>query len=302
MLRRLSGIIILVAIATVMILLRTDPVKAQGDPVLVGAGDIGNCKTSGDELTAKLLDNIPGVVFTAGDVVYQNGTEEEFIQCYEPTWGRHKARTRPAIGNHEYGVRGVVPYYYTYFGENAGPASKGYYSYNLGSWHIIVLNTNAIRGLAAEQTAWLKQDLVNNPAQCTLAIAHHPVFSSGAGGVTRYSKGYFKMLYDAGADVFISGDAHDYERFAPQNPRGKLEPERGIRQFVVGTGGTSLNLFGRTWRNSEMRDNSTWGVLKLTLHQGSYTWEFIPVEGGTFTDSGSAPCVSLPAPIPTAQP
>jgi acid phosphatase type 7 len=299
MLRRLSGIILLFTIAAFIILVCTFPAEAQGDPVLVGAGDIANCITPGDEMTAKLLDNIPGVVFAAGDVVYPNGTERDFAECYEPTWGRHKARTRPAVGNHEYGVPGAVPYY-AYFGENAGPSGKGYYSYNLGTWHIIVLNTNAIRGLHAEESVWLKQDLANNPAQCTLAIAHHPVFSSGMGGVTRYTRGFFKILYDAGADVLISGDEHLYERFAPQNLYGQREPERGIRQFVVGTGGAALNKFGAKWRNIEVRDNSTWGVLKLTLHPGSYTWEFIPVEGGTFTDSGTAPCVSLPT--PTAQP
>jgi hypothetical protein len=274
-------------------------VLADGDPVFVGAGDIASCGTPGAAKTAALLDKIPGLVFGAGDNVYSDGTLEEYKDCYEPTWGRFKNRLRVIPGDHDYHVKQGAAYY-QYFGTSAGPAGKGYYSFDLGAWHIVMLNSNAIQSLQAQESTWLKADLSLHPALCTLAIVHHPVFSSSAGGVTYRSRAFFQVLYDAGADVIISGDAHQYERFAPQNLRGQKEPARGIRQFVVGTGGATLNNFGQIWRTTEARDNTTWGVLKLTLHAASYEWEFIPVEGGKYHDSGSAACVSAPVPEASA--
>ncbi len=283
--------LLIILFLSILLSLPQSPVTAQGgDPILVGAGDIASSDLPGAAATAALLDNIPGTVFTAGDNVY-SGVPGAYDKFYGPTWGRHKARTRPIPGNHDYAVPGAAAYF-EYFGDLAGPAGKGYYSYNLGTWHIVALNSNAIKGLQDEEVKWLRADLAANPSQCVLAITHHPVFSSGAGGISYYSRAFFQVLYEFGADVIISGDAHHYERFAPSDIHSRVQPTRGIRQFVVGTGGADLNPLGPRWRNTEVRNNQTWGVLKLTLHPGSYSWEFVPVAGKTFTDQGTAPCVS----------
>lgn len=266
------------------------PTQAQG-AVFVGAGDIASCGSEGDELTAAIIEKIDGLVFTAGDTVQGEGTAQFWQECYEPSWGRFKDRTRPALGNHEYQGVKKPDAYFDFFGEAAGPRDLGYYSYGYGAWHIIVLNSILPAHAGTAQYKWLEADLAANPVPCTLAIFHHPVFSSGAGGVTRRMNAAFKLLYKYGADVVISGDAHHYERFAPQDPQGRKDTDHGIRQFVVGTGGGYLTKFGKVWRNSEVRQNEAWGVLKLALDGGGYSWEFIPVEGRTFTDSGSAPCV-----------
>ena len=256
--------------------------------VLVGAGDIADCTTG--EPTAKLLDNIAGTVFTAGDNAYTNGTVSEFATCYDPSWGRHKARTRPAPGNHDYGTSGATGYY-NYFGALAGPAGLGYYSYDLGAWHIISLNSNVSMSAGSAQEVWLRADLAASTKTCTIAYWHHPRFSSGAShGSSTMSAGAFQALYDAGADIVIVGHDHEYERFAPQTPGAAPDPVRGIREFVVGTGGAGLYSFATPLPNSEVRDNTSHGVLKLTLSDGSYTWQFIPVAGDSFTDSGSGTC------------
>lgn len=262
--------------------------------VLVGAGDIASCDSGGDEVTAALLDEIPGTVFTTGDNVYPSGTAAQFADCYEPSWGRHKARTWPAPGNHDYGTTGASGYF-DYFGALAGDPDGGYYSYDLGEWHIIALNSNcsAIGGCGAgsPQEQWLRADLAAHPTVCTLAYWHHPRFSSGLHGSSTATQAFWQALYEYGADVVLNGHDHTYERFAPQDPNGGADPERGIRQFVVGTGGKSLYPFlGWPIANSEIRDDKTFGVLKLTLHPTSYTWEFVPEPGKAFTDSGSEPC------------
>lgn len=265
----------------------------SSDPVLVGAGDIAECDRQDDEATANLLDSIPGTVFTTGDNAYDYGTAEEFINCYEPSWGRHKDRTRPAVGNHEYRTEGAVPYY-AYFGAAAGDPDKGYYSYDLGDWHIIVLNSNCSEvggcDVDSPQEQWLRQDLAANPAACTLAYMHHPLFSSGKYRVDSSMEDFWQALYDYGADVVIAGHAHNYERFALQDPSGQADPVHGIREFVVGTGGKSHAAIEALLPNSEVTNDDTFGVLQLTLHPASYTWKFIPVPGATFTDSGTAPC------------
>src|SRR6266566_1401407 len=256
--------------------------------VLVGAGDIADCTTG--EPTAKLLDNIAGTVFTAGDNAYSNGTAAEYATCYDPSWGRHKARTRPAPGNHDYGTSGATGYY-NYFGALAGPAGLGYYSYELGAWHIISLNSNVSVSAGSAQETWLRSDLAASTKTCTVAYWHHPRFSSGSShGSSTMSADVFQALYDAGAEIVIVGHDHEYERFGPQTPNAVADPVRGIREFVVGTGGAGLYSFATPLPNSEVRDNTSHGVLKLTLSDGSYTWQYIPVAGNSFTDSGSGTC------------
>jgi hypothetical protein len=273
-----------------------DATTQSGDPVFVGAGDIANCSNlPGAEATAKLLDSIPGTVYTLGDNAYGSGTASEFANCYDPTWGRHKARTKPAPGNHEYYTSGATGYF-GYFGSAAGDPSRGYYSYELGQWHVVVLNTNdqcqyVSCAAGSEQEQWLQADLAAHPAQCTLAYFHYPLFTSGS-----YSPGISTVkplwndLYSGGADVVLNGHDHIYERFAPQSPSGAPDTVRGIREFVVGTGGAEHYGINKVQPNSEARNAGTFGVLKLTLHPSSYDWQFVPVEGQTFTDSGTTDC------------
>jgi hypothetical protein len=268
---------------------------ASVDPVLVGAGDIVDCPDySNAEATAKLLDKIPGTVYTVGDNVYPDGTAEQFRDCYGPTWGRHKARTRPAAGNHDFHSGGATPYF-DYFGVAAGDPKSGAYSYDLGAWHIVVLNSECEPaggcGAGSPQEKWLKQDLQAHPAACTLAYWHKPLFSSGgAHGNDPEMKAFWQDLYSAHAALILTGHDHDYERFAPQDPDGKPDPAHGIREFVVGTGGKSHRVFGKIVATSEVRNSDTYGVLKLTLHLKSYDWEFIPEAGKAFRDSGSGAC------------
>ena len=279
---------------------------------MAGAGDITRCGNERGELTAQLLDLIdPDIVITMGDNAYPDGTIEEFNNCYDPTWGRHKARTRPSPGNHDYHVSGAAGYY-TYFGAAASPLDtnctggcKGYYSYDLGAWHIIALNSEISHGAGSAQEQWLRADLAANPTSCTLAYAHKPRFSSGNHGSNSGMQALWQALYDYEADVVLSGHDHTYERFALQDPAGNADPGRGIRAFVAGTGGAGLYSFGSPEPNSEVRNNIAHGVLKLTLHPTSYDWEFVPIAGQTFTDTGTASCVStspLPTPTPTPIP
>ena len=262
--------------------------------ILVGAGDIADCKDlSGAEATAKLLDKIPGMVMAVGDLAYPDGSKENFT-CYDKTWGRAKSRTRPAPGNHEFHSSGATPYF-DYFGAVAGDPKTGYYSYELGAWHIIVLNSECkdVGGCQAgsPQEKWLRADLAAHPVACTLAYWHKPLFSSGgAHGNDLTVRPLWQALYEANADVVVNGHDHDYERFAPQNSDGATDPARGIREFVVGTGGKNHRPFGSTKPNSEVRDATAFGVLKLTLKPKSYDWEFIPEAGKSFTDSGTSNC------------
>ena len=262
---------------------------------MVGAGDIASCSSSGDEATATLLDNIAGTVYTLGDNVYDNGTSAEYTNCYTPSWGRHNARTKPTPGNHEYNSAGATGYY-SYFGAAAGDPSKGYYSYELGDWHIIVLNSNsscaAVSCAAGSpQEQWLRADLAASVKVCTLAYWHHPRFNSGAShGNNTDVAPLWNALYEFNADVILNGHEHVYERFAPQTPAAVADPARGIRQFTVGTGGRSHYTFGSIQPNSQVREGNTYGVLKLTLRATGYDWQFVPVAGATFTDSGTGSC------------
>ena len=264
-----------------------------GDPVLVGAGDIGRCDSDGDEATATLLDGIGGTVFTAGDNGYEDGTAEQFRDCYDPSWGRHRARTRPAPGNHDWGTAGLAGYF-GYFGDAAkGPGGSSWYSYDLGSWHVIVLDSICEKvdgcGPGSPQGQWLAADLAANPAACTLAIFHIPRFTSGNHGDAPEMDAFWRPLYAAGVDVIVNGHDHDYERFAPQDPDGRVDGDRGIRQFVVGTGGAPLRDFTHVAPNSDIRVLLGHGVIAFTLHDGSYEWEFT-VADNPFRDYGTSPC------------
>jgi hypothetical protein len=265
------------------------------DPVLVGAGDIASCDDlSGAYATAALIEKIPGTVFAVGDLAYPNGSDVDFKNCYGPTWGRFKDRTRPAPGNHEYHSGGASPYA-SYFG-GSDDLARGYYSYDLGQWHIVSLNSECLHAggcdASSPQGKWLQSDLAQHRAGCTLAYFHRPLFSSGlAHGADIQVRPLWEILYHAGADVIISGHDHDYERFLPQDPNGKPDPEHGVREFVVGTGGkNSHRLFSRIEPNSESHQADTFGVLKLTLHPKSYDWQFVPQQGKTFSDSGTGNC------------
>jgi acid phosphatase type 7 len=274
------------------------PPPPGSDPVLAGAGDIAACGSSGDESTAVLLDGIVAananvIVFTAGDNAYENGTGTEYANCYGSSWGRHRSRTRPAPGNHDYHTADANGYF-GYFGAAAGDPGKGYYSYELGSWHIIALNSNCTIiacGAGSAQEQWLRADLAAHPAACTLAYWHHPRFSSGsAHGSSAATAAFWQALYDHNADLVIAGHDHLYERFAPQAPNGAADSARGIRQFVAGTGGRSHYAFGPPIANSEVRNGDTYGVLQLTLRAGGYEWQFVPEAGKSFTDLGSGSC------------
>lgn len=276
--------------------------RASGEPreeraVLVGAGDIARCDDDGDEATGRLLEGIPGTVFTLGDNAYQRGSVNDFERCYDPSWGKHRARTRPAPGNHEYATPGAAGYF-GYFGPSAGDRGKGYYSYDLGAWHVVVLNSNCseVEGGCAQgspQEKWLRVDLERSRSGCTLAYFHHPRFSSGKEHGGHLSvKPFWRALYDHEADVVLSAHEHNYERFAPQTPGGEPDPTRGIRQFVVGTGGAELYGFGEADPNSQVRNARALGLLKMTLRPQGYSWEFVPVAGETFRDAGTDGCVS----------
>ena len=270
------------------------PSDTQQEVVLIGAGDIADCTDlSGAEATAELLEANPGTVMALGDLAYPNGAKEDF-KCYDKTWGRVKDRTRPAVGNHEFHSIGAS-YYFQYFGSAAGDPKTGYYSYDLGTWHIVVLNSECTAvggcGAGSPEEKWLRADLAEHPSGCTLAYFHKPRFSSGLNhGNDPEAGAFWQALYDYNAELILNGHDHDYERFAPQDPNGNTDPKRGIREFVVGTGGKNLREFGIHKSNSEVRNNNSFGVLKLTLKATGYDWKFIPAAGKKFTDSGSGTC------------
>jgi invasin-like protein/Big-like domain-containing protein len=280
--------------ATAVYTTPTGLVTANPPQLISGAGDISECGNDNDEATAKLLDAIPGAVFTLGDNVMPNGTSSEFASCYDPTWGRHKARTRPAPGNHDYNTSGAAGYF-AYFGAAAGEPGKGYYSYALGAWHVVVLNSNISSAAGSAQDTWLKADLAAHPNQCTLAYYHHPLYSStggtGTGGATLSgSRTFVNDLYAAHADLILNGHRHFYERLAPMRPDGTADPVNGVREIISGTGGDGGGTLTNIFPLSEVRNGSTFGVLKLWLYDDSYAWKFVPVAGKTFTDSGSTAC------------
>lgn len=258
--------------------------------VLAGAGDIASCGTDRAEATAKLLDKIPGTVFTAGDNVYARGTAQEFIECYGLSWGRHRHRTRPSPGNHDYESPQAGPYF-KYFGANAGPAGRGFYSFELGAWRIYSLSSNVNAATwGKEQEQWLVKELATNKSYCTLAYWHHPLVSSSkTHGNHPHMRALVEILFRHSVDVAVAGHDHIYERFAPLDVDGKAHG-RGIRHFVVGTGGVGLYEIGTVKPHSEARNTTSHGVIKFTLQAKSYDWEFIPIAGQSFRDRGSSAC------------
>lgn len=265
-------------------------VPASADEVFVGAGDIAVCTTKGDEQTAALLDTIPGTVFALGDNVYENGTAQEYADCFGPSWGRHKDRMRPTPGNREYRTAGAQPYR-DYFGVPLN------YAYDLGDWHIVSLDSNCELpgnggcGSDSPTMQWLRADLELSSKPCTLVYFHHPRWSSNLpSGAGAKMQAAWNIMSLAGVDVVLSAHAHSYERFAPLDAQGRINTNQGIRSFVVGTGGAKRKGFTTTRTGSQVRNGGTWGVLKLVLGTTRYTWEFVPVAGKTFTDSGSGVC------------
>ncbi len=260
---------------------------------LSGAGDIVECGYDGAAQTAALLQELPGEIFTAGDNSNDSGRAVEYRNCYAPTWGLFMNRLHPSPGNHDYGTKGGQPYY-DFFGTRAGVPGKGWYSYDLGDWHIVALNTNCDQVSCkanSEQVEWLRQDLQSHASQCTLAYYHHPRWSSGLAGSLGWIAPLFKTLYDNGVDVVVNGHDHDYERIAPLDPDGNPDPQHGVRSFVVGTGGAALRNFSETiLPSSEDRIDHVFGVIKFTLYPDHYDWAFLPAGGGPALDSGSDVC------------
>ncbi|HSB00412.1 MAG TPA: DNRLRE domain-containing protein [Anaerolineales bacterium] len=260
------------------------PTLADGSVVFVGAGDIAECGMNASELTAQLLQSIPGTVFTLGDNAYDKGTSTQYADCYDPTWGKFKDHTKPIPGNHEYMTSGASGYF-NYF-DHIAP----YYAYDLGSWRIYALNSEIDVSATSDQLKWLQADLTANPRQCVLAYWHQPRWSSGThhGSNANYET-LWQTLFNAGAELVLNGHEHNYERFTPMNATGQADPQ-GMREFVVGTGGREHYGFGKILPTSEVQDSTSSGVLKLILRPTGYDWQFVPVVGSTFTDSGSAEC------------
>ena len=307
------------AVLTQFMPLNPPPVVAAGDPVIAAAGDIscdvqdpgyngglGVTSRCRQKYTSDLLYHTGlSAVLPLGDNQYECGSLSGYQQVYNPTWGRVKSISYPVPGNHEYQTFTVTfgtdctpanvnaTGYYSYYGNRAGNASKGYYSYNIGTWHLIALNSNCTDvggcGAASLQGIWLENDLSAHPNQCTLAYWHQPLFSSG-GRASNAFTAFWATLYAHGADVVLNGHDHLYERFAQQAPDGSVDPNHGIREFVVGTGGGDHTPVVSLAANSQVVNDTTFGVLKLTLHATSYDWQFVPEAGATFTDSGTGTC------------
>jgi hypothetical protein len=267
-------------------------IAAAGD-VACRPGDPVTPTTCHQQATSELLVDLdPTAVLGLGDLQYERGLGGNFLRGYDPTWGRLKAITHPIPGNHE--DRTASAGYYQYFGPAAGDPATGWYSFDIGTWHLVALNSNCRRvggcGPGSPQERWLRADLAAHPTRCTLAFWHHPRFSSGRHAGDPDYDGFWRALHHAGADVVLNAHDHHYERFAPQDPRAQLDRARGIREFVVGSGGKSLEPFATTRPNSEVRNATTFGVLVLTLHPGGYDWRFVGERGAKFGDRGSGSC------------
>jgi len=277
---------------------RTPTLTASPTPVvLIGAGDIAECATQYDKITAAMLEQYLGAtIFTAGDNSDDYVPEFTLKNCFDPAWGRFKDRIHPAMGNHDYNSETDSPdAYFKYFGAAAGEPGKGWYSYDLGGWHIVMLNSECedVGGCQAgsPQEKWLKADLAAHPARCSLAIWHIPRYSAAYAEGLPFLEDFWEDLYKAGTEMVLNGHYHYYERFAPMNSEGEPDNAMGIREFIVGTGGAHLETRGRSCNgNCQVLDMNTHGLLRLTLHPDSYDWEFIPEPGKTFSDSGSGKC------------
>jgi acid phosphatase type 7 len=257
-------------------------------PTLLAAGDIASCSSEGDELTAALLDAHRGTVLALGDLAYDDGTLDDFRSCFGPSWGRHKTRIRPTPGNHDYHSDGSG--YFRYFGAAAGPAERGYYSFDLEDWHIVSLNSERDTEPDGAQVRWLRRDLAKTRARCVLAFWHRPRWSGGRYEDDGRTAAFWDALYTARADVVLAGHDHNYQHYAPLTRRGRVDRNRGIRSFVVGTGGSGRLYELRLDSRRRASTDRTWGVLQLTLRPRGYSWRFLPAAGGNYRDSGSATC------------
>lgn len=269
----------------------TPPDAGGGPPAppatVLAAGDVAWCADlTAAHATARLLDQHQGTILALGDLAYLQGTAEQFRDCYTPTWGRHRGRTRPVAGNHDYLSPGAGPYF-EYFGDAAGPSGDGYYAFNAGPWRLIALNSNIGMERGSPQYIWLQRELQNQP-RCTLAYWHHPRFTSGPNADNPQTGPLWELLHAAGADVVLAGHDHVYERFLPMNPDGQLDRDRGLRQFTSGGGGALLYKFASVKANSAARYEG-YGILKLVLGDNRYEWEFLPTAPG-FADTGFDVC------------
>jgi alkaline phosphatase len=298
----LASMALAVLVACVAAALAAAPGSGQtATATLVGAGDIASCSQSNDSATARLLGNISGTVYTLGDNAYPYGSAANFRDCYDPTWGRYKKRTKPTLGNHEYydanyNMTTNAGPYFDYFGARAGARGEGYYSYDRGAWHIVALNSNCgmVGGCESDspQGRWLRNDLADNPSRCTMAYFHRPLYSTGTNVVGQDVKPFWDMLHDRDADLIVVGHAHRYERFAPMTPNGTRSDANGIRQIVAGTGGAEGGdeITYADAPNLQRVKTGTYGVLKLSLGSDSYSWKFVRAAGREFTDSGTTDC------------
>ena len=272
----------------------TLPEIGTNDNTILAVGDIAVCGQDDDELTGQLAAGLPGTILGLGDMVYEGGTESEFKRCFNPSWGAVKDRIRPVPGNHEFETAGAGPYY-EYFGDAAGTAGLGWYSFDIGAWHVIALNTNCLDqpNLCSDDSAqadWLESELARNPAGCTLAFMHHPRWSSGEHGNDLKIGEFWTMLHDGGVDVLLAANDHNYERFAPMDANGAADATGGIRLFVVGTGGRSLDPFEDIQPNSEARNNVSFGLLQMALYDDGYGWQFVPTDREGYRDGGTDRC------------
>ncbi len=268
------------------------PLPTSTPAILLGAGDISICGQTGDDDTARLLATETGEIFTLGDNSNEDGLLYQYQQCFAPSWGKFMDRLHPVPGNHDYQGNGGESYY-EYFAERAGPAGKGYYSFDLGAWHIVALNSNCDYVSCREDSAqvkWLREDLAAHPTQCTLAYWHDPMSGSAISDIYYGVLPFWQALYDYNAEIILNGDHHIFEVYAPQNPNLKPDPEHGLTQFIVGTGGASHYPFVGIKPNSLIHDNTTYGILKFKLFSDRYEWEFIPTQPDGFTASGEGVC------------
>ncbi len=274
------------------------PSHAPDEPVnaveVVAVGDLAQCGQAkpGESPTARVAQLVAGgslPILMVGDLAYSDGTREDFMRCFDPVWGRFKPRILPVPGNHEY--RGQAsPYFYDYFSDSVPDLRQGYYARQIGAWRVIALNSSQPVAPGSPQALWLKQELAEHTNRCTLAFWHHPRFSSGKHGNAAAMDATWRALQQAGVDIVVAGHDHNYERFAPQDADGRADNATGILEFVVGTGGAKLRRFGEIALNSEVRNAETFGVLRLTLADGSYSWRFQPTEGASFADQGNGTC------------
>jgi acid phosphatase type 7 len=262
--------------------------KSDSIVTVMAAGDIAAC-LGGELLTARLLENTTGPILVLGDAAYESKSNPDpYDACFDPSWGSFKARVRPVIGNHDFQPH-MIRRYFDYFGEAAGPQPGGYYSFDAGRWHVIALNSNIDVGPRSKQGKWLADDLAANTSKCTLAFMHHPRFSSGPHNPQWTTRAAYIALDSAQVEIVVSGHDHTYERFRPMDVEGNPLDD-APRQFVVGTGGGAMYQIKKAEKGSEVHQDRNFGVLKLTLAPDSYTWEYLSVEGFSFTDSGSGRC------------